>query len=87
MIAPRTVRPKVRSAKLEDAENLDSLVCDVQSAILTCAYAPVRGLKCDCHEGTLVVSGRLPSFYLRQVAIALVAKIAGVRFDDAIEVE
>lgn len=32
------------------------------------AYAPVRHVSCEFHEGVLTMRGQLPSYYLKQIA-------------------
>lgn len=41
-------------------------------------YAPLRGVTCDFREGVLTLRGRVSSFYLKQLAQTLVAKVPGV---------
>ncbi len=88
-IVQRSVSCTNECLRLAHAETLQSAARDVQSAMSACSYAPVRGLICECRDGALIVSGKLPSFYLKQVAITLVMVNlrAGIRFDQAIEVE
>ncbi len=43
------------------------------------AYAPIRKIRCDFHEGVLTLRGYLPTFYLMQVAQTLVVKVEGVQ--------
>ncbi len=85
----RTVHAGDACSPLSLAESLASALRDIQSAFSACSYPPIRGLICDCRDGALVVSGKLPSFYLKQVAISLVTKNlrAGIRFEQAIEVD
>lgn len=50
-------------------------------------YLPLRRLQCQFAGGVLAITGRLPSFYLKQVAHAVVARLDGVeRVDDRIEI-
>lgn len=39
-------------------------------------YSALRSIDCSCEEGILVLSGKVPSFYLKQVAQTLVSKLA-----------
>ena len=54
------------------------------------AAQPVSGLKnvaCDCRDGLLVLRGCLPSYYLKQVAQEVVARLEGVQaIDNQIQV-
>jgi len=40
-------------------------------------YRLIRELSCCCSQGMLVLRGRLPSFYLKQVAQETVLAVAG----------
>jgi osmotically-inducible protein OsmY len=42
------------------------------------AYLALRRVRCEFHDGTATLNGRLPSYYLKQVAQTLVAQMAGV---------
>jgi hypothetical protein len=41
-------------------------------------YLPIRRLVCHYDQGTLTLGGRVPTFYLRQLAWALVADLDDV---------
>src|SRR3954464_8381389 len=50
-------------------------------------YLALRNISCEHHEGVLTLWGRLPTYYLKQVAQEAVADIQGVRrIDNRIEV-
>ena len=50
-------------------------------------YRVLKNIACDYRDGVLTLRGRLPSYYLKQVAQETVARIAGVqRIDNQIEV-
>jgi hypothetical protein len=58
-----------------------------ESRLRCSAYLPVRRLSCEFRAGVLTVRGRLPSYYLKQVALAEVAAVEGVRrIDDQVQV-
>ncbi len=61
---------------------------DVAKKILgTNSYRPIRFLDCTFENGVLTLGGRLPSFYLKQVAQIAVAQVEGVeRIENRIEV-
>jgi BON domain len=42
-------------------------------------YSALRGVHCEFHEGIAILRGRLPTYYLKQVAQTLAAQSAGVR--------
>lgn len=41
-------------------------------------YRPLRGVLCECDWGVLLLRGRLPSFYHKQLAQQAVASVKGV---------
>ncbi|MBL9123011.1 MAG: BON domain-containing protein [Planctomycetaceae bacterium] len=41
-------------------------------------YFPVRGVWCDYHEGVLCLRGRVPSYYLKQIAQTIACQVEGV---------
>ena len=41
-------------------------------------YREVRRVACEFHEGMLRLSGRVPSYYLKQMALAAVREMDGV---------
>ena len=43
------------------------------------AYAALRNVSCEYAEGVLTLRGRLPTYFLRQMAQAAVAGLDGVR--------
>lgn len=50
-------------------------------------YLPIRKLVCTCRGETLVIGGRLPSFYMKQIALIAVQTVCGERrIVDCIEV-
>ncbi len=51
------------------------------------AYVALKNIACEYHEGVLVLSGCLPTYYLKQVAQETVAHLDGVeRIENRIEV-
>ncbi len=51
-------------------------------------YAPHRTLEISVELGVVVVQGRVPSYYLRQIAVECIKRVAGVtRVFDRIEVD
>ena len=41
-------------------------------------YRSVRGISCNCEGGVLLLKGRLPDFYHKQLALQAVASVPGV---------
>jgi osmotically-inducible protein OsmY len=58
-----------------------------ESKLRRSAYLALQHLSCEAHAGVLTLRGRLPSYYLKQVAQAVVAAVEGVEhIDNQIEV-
>ena len=52
------------------------------------AYHAVRRVSCEVRDSTLTLRGRLPSFYLKQIAQTVVRRIDGiVMIDNEVEVD
>ena len=45
---------------------------EVRSCLKLSNYAPIRGLNCEMVNGTVVLHGTVPSYYLKQMAQELV---------------
>lgn len=41
-------------------------------------YLALRNISCECRDGTLILRGCLPSYYLKQQAQAAVGRVEGV---------
>ncbi len=66
---------------------LDETVRLQAEAALHSSYGPLRRVRCEYHDGLLTLHGRLPSYYLKQVAQEAVARLDGVsRVENRIEV-
>lgn len=50
----------------------------VRARLSESGYYYLRTLHCRCHEGKLALRGRLPTYYLKQVAQSLAARVPGV---------
>jgi hypothetical protein len=52
---------------------------ELAEACLRCnPYSALKNVACDCRDGVLVLRGCLPSYYLKQVAQEVVARLEGV---------
>jgi hypothetical protein len=63
-------------------------ISDIARATLRgSSYFELRGVSCDFHGGTLTLSGRVPSYHLKQLAQASVAELPGVvEIDNRVQV-
>lgn len=60
----------------------------IQDVLAGSSYQEIRQLRCELRNNIVMVSGRLSSFYQKQVAISLVLRCLedGAAFDHDIEV-
>jgi len=59
-----------------------------ESSLRNSAYLALRRVRCEVHQGTAVLHGRLPTFFLKQMAQTIVARMEGVNeIINQIEVE
>ena len=58
-----------------------------ESKLCRTGYLALQRLSCEFRSGVLTVRGRLPSYYLKQIALLVLATVEGVQFiDDQVEV-
>jgi osmotically-inducible protein OsmY len=50
-----------------------------ERALRNSPYLALRNIACEHHDGVLTLRGCLPTYYLKQVAQAVVARLDGVR--------
>jgi hypothetical protein len=50
-----------------------------ERALRSSPYLALRNVACDCQDGVLTLRGCLPTYYLKQVAQAAVARVTGVQ--------
>ena len=50
----------------------------VEKRLRESCYFVLRSVACEYHEGVLILRGRAPSFYLKQIAQTLAGKVDGV---------
>jgi len=50
-----------------------------ESRLRSNSYLALKNVSCDYREGVLVLRGRLPTYYLKQVATAVVSGLPGVQ--------
>ena len=75
-------------AKLGSAQNGSDLLAEVRDLLDESPYPAVRGITCERRNGTVVLRGRVPSYYMRQVALSTITHIVQrpIQIDDRIEV-
>jgi len=55
-----------------------AIVSAAQNRLQQSPLAALRDVSCECRRGVLVLRGRVPSFYYKQLAQETVARIEGV---------
>jgi len=55
------------------------LAAEAEKILGESGYSDLRRLRCECHDGVISIRGRLPSFFLKQMAQTVVARLTGVR--------
>jgi osmotically-inducible protein OsmY len=67
------------SDKLPDSTEADrGLLQRVKGFLYQRGYAPHRALEIGVERGVVVVQGQVPTFYLRQIAVECIKRVAGV---------
>jgi osmotically-inducible protein OsmY len=51
-----------------EAAKSRALEAEARAALNQSAYPAVRQVKCICRDGEVVLTGRVPSYYLKQIA-------------------
>jgi len=65
---------------LSPTTTLDSDVeTKAQHLLAQSNYLALRRLRCEFHDGSLVLNGRVPTYYLKQVAQTIVRQLPGVQ--------
>jgi hypothetical protein len=84
----RAVHPTGNEPDEQTPDPQASLQAVAERALRSGPYPPLKRLSCDYRGGVLVLRGRLPSYYLKQMAQEVVAhQVPGVgRLDNQIQV-
>jgi osmotically-inducible protein OsmY len=69
MSAPTTGKSGARLLDIAEAAN---------DCLQNSQYPALKGITCKCDEGVLVLRGRLPSYFYKQLAQEAVARLGGV---------
>lgn len=80
-------RPKEDDARVPSSGRRPGAGELAEDRLRRSAYSALQQLSCEFRTGVLTLRGRLPSYFLKQVALAVVAAFEGVeRIDDRVEV-
>lgn len=80
-------RPSVPQAVIDPPASDAAVQVQAQEMLERSNYLALRRLRCECHDGQLVISGRVPTYYLKQVAQSIVRQVPHVRrIDNQVDV-
>lgn len=66
----------------------DPVLAEVRRRLKESTFVAIRRLHCEFRGRVLVLRGAVPTFYTRQIALALVQRVSGVQeLDDRITVD
>ncbi len=68
------------------ADSEAAVVAHAKKLLSSCSYIALRGITCEVKEGILVLTGCVPSYFLKQVAQTRVDKSTLPRVNNQIEV-
>ena len=74
-----TASPRSGPTMVSLIQERETLRAMVESYMRHSGYHELRGVSCDFHEGVLILRGRVPSYYLKQLAQSLVFHLEGVQ--------
>lgn len=56
----------------------DSILDKIRKGLRSSGHPMLRHVECDYHEGIVILRGRVPTYYLKQVAQSIVLSHSGV---------
>ncbi len=60
--------PNSRSETERPGPTSEHIVMEVRRRLCSTGYHVLRSIECECRDGTLVLSGRVPTYYCKQLA-------------------
>lgn len=57
----------------------DQIVERAESNLRHNSYLSLKNVRCDYHDGALILRGCLPTYYLKQMAQSVVSRMEGVQ--------
>lgn len=80
--APRTRSTRIRRTLA------DTLEARVQQSLRGSPYRHLQSVRCHCEDGTVLLLGILPTFFLKQMAQETIKRIVGVtEINNQVEVD
>lgn len=83
-----SMQPSVRAATETRGPSTDAAVeSEIQQLLDRSNYLAIRRVRCEFHDGRLILNGRVPTYYLKQVAQTIVRQVPAVRrIDNRVDV-
>lgn len=78
MVSLASAAPDRRDSTNAPASGVSAPGGAADALLQNSGYLALRQVRCEFHDGTATLNGRLPSYYLKQIAQTLVAQMAGV---------
>ena len=79
--------PSLRQSRATDDERSDDVLPRVLHRLQTSPYLALRLIRCSCDGSRLILDGRVPSYYLKQLAQVLAGQcIGGSAIENRLEV-
>jgi hypothetical protein len=63
-----------------------TLCSDALQMLARSPFIAIRSIRCEAHDGVLTLRGRVPSFYLKQIALATVRRSQAREVHNEVEV-
>lgn len=83
----RIVRPNNEKSEISTLVEDAHIVLQINLALRATGHLPLLNLECVASGGVVILRGRLPRYYLKQVAHAAIRAISGVhRIHDELEI-
>ncbi len=72
-------QPPSATGNHDRPSRLESTCVEVERALSSSSHIGLRRVRCRCTDGVVTLSGQVTSFYLKQVAQAIVGRLPAVR--------
>lgn len=70
--------PQFPQTMVADRKPVDAIRIDAEQKLLANPHFLNRDIRCDFHEGVLILRGRVRSYYHKQIAQTIAASVNGV---------
>lgn len=75
-----SAHPKSRAAAVSNSRLFDTREAEaaIQSALSQTGYGELRRLQVECSPDAVTISGRVPTYYLKQLAQSVIQDVPGI---------